>query len=384
MADAAGRQGASQRPRHGLFHTVYSQILGLSLLLTVVGLVMVLSASTLDSYVATGSFTSIFLRQGLFAVAGLIIMFGMSRIRLAAWRRWANVVYVATLGLQLLVFSPLGTTVGGNRNWLHIAGLSVQPSEALKFTMIIWIAHMLALKSQRLTSLRALMFPTLVGVGIGIGLVLLGHDMGTAMIMLIVMAGCLFYAGIPARFFVLLLVTGAGVAAIFLAGSANRLSRVTSWLQQGSCNDYLNGCWQIVHGRWALAAGGVFGVGLGNSSAKWAGLPAAENDFVFAIIGEELGLVGALCVIIVFLLLAWRMMRLMAMQQAVFPRVIVGGVLVWIVGQAFVNIAVVLGLLPVLGVPLPFISSGGTALVSSLAAIGLVLAIAKQTEVRPE
>lgn len=362
-----------------LFATAFAQLLFLTLLLTGVGLVMVLSASTLDSYSQTGSFVSVFLRQVLFATVGLIALFVISRMPTMFIRRWSGVFFIVALGMQLLVFSPLGRSVAGNRNWFYLGPLGIQPSEILKLAMIVWFAQIMAMKRDRVTSLKELVWPGLAGVALAMGLVLAGHDLGTVMVMALIMIGCLFFSGVPMRFLMLFAGAGAAMTLVFLVTSSNRLARLSSWSQQGECTDLYNGCWQAVHGTWALAAGGIFGVGLGNSDAKWAGLPAAENDYVFAIIGEELGMVGAVIVILLFAAIAIVLMRLLVKQREMFERVIIGGVLVWIAGQAFINIAVVIGLAPVLGVPLPLISAGGSALISTLTAVGIVLGIAKNT-----
>ena len=211
-----------------------------------------------------------------------------------------------------------------------------------------------------------------------IGLVLFGGDQGTAMVMMILVFGAMFVGGVRLRHI------GLGVGAILVLlpfitmASSSRSSRISAWLS--GCTDtsqYQDLCWQPVHGMWALASGGVFGVGLGNSKAKWSWLPEADNDYIFAIIGEELGLIGAVVVLALFVVLAISMIRIIRLSDDAFVRTVTGGVLAWIIGQALVNIGVVLGLLPVLGVPLPLISAGGSALIMTLVAIGVVLSFAR-------
>lgn len=360
----------------------FARLLGLTTLLLLFGLFMVLSSSTIDSYNQSDNFFAMFLRQGSFAMIGFPLMLVLSRVPMAFWRTWANIIYVGAIGMQLLVFTPLGFGAGGNRNWINIAGINIQPSEALKLAMIIWMASVLSKRHQRLTSVKEVFWPAIPGAGIALGSVVAGQDLGTASVMVIIMMGVLFFAGVPMRFLVSALVLGGAIVAGFVATSANRIARISSWLEQDECTDYIGTCWQIMHGKWALSAGGIFGAGLGNSKAKWSWLPAAENDFIFAVIGEELGLVGGLVVILLFLALAWVFVKIILHCTSVFNRIVVSGVMVWIVGQAFVNIAVVLGILPVLGVPLPLISYGGSALLSGLAAIGVVLAICREEDVR--
>jgi cell division protein FtsW len=168
---------------------------------------------------------------------------------------------------------------------------------------------------------------------------------------------------------------GALAVVLFVITSPNRMQRLLS--HAGGTDDYSGIDWQSTHGMWALASGGLFGVGLGNSKAKWSWLPAADNDYIFAIIGEELGLIGALLVIVLFIVLTVVMLRVISRARDRFGKAVVGGIMVWIVGQAFVNIGVVIGVFPVLGVPLPLISAGGTALIACLAAIGVVISIAR-------
>jgi cell division protein FtsW len=158
--------------------------------------------------------------------------------------------------------------------------------------------------------------------------------------------------------------------------SPNRLARIMSFMNE-NCTDYTNACWQPLHGKWALANGGIFGVGLGQSKAKWSWLPAADNDYIFAIIGEELGLIGCILVISLFAALAVAFLRIIRSARDPLVRIATGGIMVWVVGQAFINIGVVVGVLPVLGVPLPLLSAGGSALIMSLLAIGVVLSFTK-------
>jgi cell division protein FtsW len=219
--------------------------------------------------------------------------------------------------------------------------------------------------------------PILPVAGGAILLVLVGGDLGTVMIMAGLVFGALFFAGIKLRMLFLPIIAAALIAVVVAFSSESRTTRIMSFLS-GTNTDYEGTDWQAQHGEWALASGGVLGVGLGNSRAKWSWLPAADNDYIFAIIGEELGLVGAIVVLILFVALAIAFVRIIRSTNDMFSRVVTGAVMVWLIGQAFVNIAVVLGVLPVLGVPLPLISSGGSALLTTLAAIGVVLAVARE------
>jgi cell division protein FtsW len=188
----------------------------------------------------------------------------------------------------------------------------------------------------------------------------------------------LYFAGVKLRYLVSsgIIVGLLGVA--FAFASSSRSGRISTWIHGCTDRDYYQDCWQPLHGTWALAGGGIFGVGLGNSKAKWNWLPEADNDYIFAIIGEELGLIGAIVVLALFVVLAISFVRIIRMNSDPFAKIVTSGVLIWVVGQALVNIAVVLGMLPVLGVPLPLISAGGSALITSLFAIGIVLSFARK------
>lgn len=354
-------------------------ILGTTLFLVVFGLVMVLSSSSVTSYTETDDFFSGFSRQATFAAIGVPIMLLCSRMPAVFWKKWAGLAMVAGIGLQLLVIAtPLGIRRGGNTNWLDLGVFTLQPSEVTKVALAIWLAYILSTKADKLHNLKQLALPIAPVAGASVAFVLVGGDLGTAVILMFIIFGSLFFAGVRLRFIVLpLLAIAVAVPALALS-SNSRGDRVQAWLDQCSAqSDLASTCWQTVHGWWALAAGGVFGVGLGNSKAKWSWLPAADNDFIFAIIGEELGLLGAITVLVLFIVLAIGFVRVIRANRDPFARITVSAIMVWIIGQAFVNIAVVLGVLPVLGVPLPFISAGGSALIMVLVAVGIVLSFAR-------
>ncbi len=358
--------------------TTYYALLGATSLLLVIGLVMVLSASSVTSYQDTGSSFTVFNSQLIFALVGIPLMFLASRLPIRVWKRLAWPSVLLAIVLQGMVFSPLGVSVNGNRNWLAFAGQRLQPSEAAKIALVLWAATVLSRKRSSLSSWSHVIVPVIFPVGvIVIGLVLAGHDLGTGLVLLLVLAAVLFSAGAPARIFV----TAAGamtVLALALARSSpSRMARIHAWLT-GSCSDQWSTCFQSIHGKYALADGGWWGVGLGASREKWSWLPEAHNDFIFAIIGEELGLVGALVVLALFAILAWACYRLVARSDDPFVRIATGGIMVWILGQALINVGAVIGMLPVIGVPLPLVSSGGTALLTTMFALGILLSFARQ------
>ncbi|MEY2698172.1 MAG: hypothetical protein RL720_128 [Actinomycetota bacterium] len=349
---------------------------GVTLFTVILGLIMVLSASAVDSFLQSGGFFVGFFTQAGAAIIALPLMLGISRLPLVFYRKWANIALWATIGLQLLVFTPLGVESGGNRNWLDI-GVQFQPSEMIKLTIAVWLGVNLPLIINRVGPYSLRIFTALIPVYAALGVVLLGQDLGTAMIIFGIILGCLAFSGVAARMIFLPMVAGGVVVAFMAILSPNRMARIMSFLNE-NCTDYTNACWQPLHGKWALANGGIFGVGLGQSKAKWSWLPAADNDYIFAIIGEELGMIGCMVVIALFVTLAVAFVRIIRMAHDPMVRIVTGGIMIWIVGQAFVNIGVVVGVLPVLGVPLPLLSSGGSALIMSLLAIGVVLSFTKE------
>ena len=354
----------------------YHLLLGATAMLVVIGLVMVLSASSVTSYKDTNSSYTVFFNQLQYAVAGVICLILAGRVPLSAWKRVSVPLLAAAIFLQALVFVPgLGVSVNGNRNWIRIAGQQLQPAEFAKVALVLFGATVLAKKRRRLGEFLHVLVPLVFPAG---GLLLLlvlgGGDLGTGLVLLAIIAGMLFAAGVPARMF---LVAGLGasvLAAAMALTSPNRMGRIQSWL--GGCTDP-DKCFQTIHGQYALADGGWWGVGLGASREKWSWLPAAHNDFIFAIIGEELGLPGTLVIIGLFGLLAFACYRLVLRSTDFFVRVATAGVMVWILAQAVINMGAVIGLLPVIGVPLPLVSSGGSALVATLFALGMLLSFAR-------
>jgi cell division protein FtsW len=357
----------------------YFLILGCAMALTVIGLVMVLSSSSVENI---GEFTGsydLFIRQGIFAVIGIGAMFVLSRLGTERLRKLAWPAIVLAVFLLLLVITPLGHEVNGNQNWLKIGSFTAQPSEAAKLALALWAAAVLERKGRLTGQLKHAVVPVLFPVGtILLGLVMFGRDLGTAMVLMLIMATVLFLAGTKLRYF--LIAGGIGLAAAVMMAlvSANRMVRIQAWL--GECDFPTEPCYQPDHGMFALASGGWWGLGLGQSRQKWSYIPEAENDFIFTILGEELGLVGTLLVIALFAGLAVGMFRVARRTDSAFVRICTGGILIWIVGQAFINIAMVTGLLPVIGVPLPFISYGGSALTFVLGAVGVVLAFAREEQ----
>jgi cell division protein FtsW len=339
------------------------------------GLVMVLSSSSVVSIAKGDSPFAGLLNQGKFALIGFVGLIVAAVLPPRTYEKLAWVLLGLGIALQCLVHVPgIGVAAGGNTNWIRIAGQTLQPSELLKLALAVWLGAILARKRALLHRTMHLVIPVVPVVVISLGLVLLGHDLGTVMIMAMLVAGALWVGGVPRRWFVL--GGGVGIAAIlfFALTNANRLARITNWLH-GTCEG--DSCMQSDQGLMGLAEGGWWGLGLGQSRQKWGRLPAAQDDYIFAIIGEELGLLGTLSVLALFIVLALILFRMITRAKDPFIQITIGGVGAWLLGQAFVNMMVVAGMLPVLGVPLPFISSGGSALVASMLALGMLISFAR-------
>ena len=358
--------------------TTYYLLLSATAMLVVIGLVMVLSASSVTSFKDTNSSYTVFLSQLQAAVVGIIGAFVATRIPLTTWKRASVPLLIGAIFLQSLVFVPgLGVSVNGNRNWIQVAGQQVQPSEFAKVALVLFGATVLAKKRRKLGHFMHAVVPLVFPAGaLLLLLVLGGKDLGTGLVLLAIIGGLLFAAGVPARMFLVAGGGSAALAAVMVVTSANRMGRIKDWIG-GGCVDPHGSCWQTTHGQYALADGGWWGVGLGASREKWQWLPAAHNDFIFAIIGEELGLPGTLVIIGLFGLLAFACYRLVLRSGDFFVRVATAGVMVWILAQAVINMGAVIGLLPVIGVPLPLVSSGGSALVTTLFGLGMLLSFAR-------
>jgi cell division protein FtsW len=357
--------------------STYYLILGSTLALTAIGIMMVLSASSVESIAAGKSPYGDALKQGMFAGIGIFTMFALSRINVVWLKRlaWpAIIAAVVLLGLVQLV----GAEVNGNKNWIDLGGITFQPSEASKLALALWMATVLAMKGKLLSRWQHVAVPAVPMAIIIVGLVLIGNDLGTAMIIMMVTAAALFFAGAPLYLFGIAGLIAAAGTAVMAVTSSNRMCRITSWWTGQSCADGVDANYQATNGLYGLASGGWFGVGLGQSRQKYSWIPEAHNDFIFAIIGEELGLVGTVVVLILFAILGAAIYRVVVAQASMFHRVLAGTIMVWLLGQATVNMSVVTGLMPVIGVPLPFISYGGSALLMSLCAVGVVLSLARE------
>ncbi|MFF5172092.1 FtsW/RodA/SpoVE family cell cycle protein [Micromonospora sp. NPDC000089] len=377
----------------------YYLLLSSAGLLLLIGLTMVFSATSVRDFANNGDAAASVTKQAIFAVIGIVAFWACQRLPARTYRAVARpflgvaVVLLVVLNLLVALESLFRVdSIGPLRAkllWLYLGPISIQPVEVAKFALVLWAAHVLARKGAALGWWKELATPLFPVVGLLF--VLVGYnDLGSMLCLLALVVGMLWAAGVRTRVFatlsaVGLLGVGLLVAAASLgagSGSADaenyRLGRFTAWLNQsdpGKCLE--SNCYQIVQARYAIEHGGWFGVGLGKGSFKYGWLPEAHNDFIFAIVAEELGVVGCTVVIALFAVLAYSGLRIAGRVEDPFRRLAAAGVTAWLVGQAVINIGGVTGLLPLTGVPLPFISDGGSALVVTLAAIGMLASFAR-------
>jgi cell division protein FtsW len=357
--------------------TSYHLIVGCTTLLLTLGLVMVLSASSVEAYRASGDSFSVFQKQAIWAAVGVPAMWATSRMPIRWFRIAAIPLLIGAIGLLCLVLVPgIGVSVNGNQNWINFGGpFRVQPSEAAKLALVIWAADLLARKEKILVRYRHLLVPLLPVALLLIGLVLMGGDLGTDIVLIGITGAVLYVVGAPGRLFGALSTLAISAVILLSVASPHRLDRFRTWLHPGS--DTLGAGYQAIQGRFALGSGGWWGLGLGAGREKWGWLPEAHTDFIFAVIGEELGLIGTLAVLILFALVVYAGIRIALRSQDLFVRLAAAGATAWIAVQALVNMGAVLGLLPIAGVPLPLVSYGGSALLPTLVALGMLLAFAR-------
>lgn len=348
--------------------------------LAIFGCIMVLSASSVTMISQGQSPFSQVSSQVMFLVLGVIAMAGITRIPVGVYHKEfvVNAMLIAALVMQLAVV-VVGVEVNGNRNWLKFpGGVQIQPSEFSKLAIIMWLAWVYSRHGDISRSIWRTLFPSIYGVGALVLLIMLGGDMGTAMVYGFIFVGMMWLAGASRSS---LLKIGGAFAALALVGvlsSANRVARIFGvW---GSCTNA--NCDQANSGEVALTTGGFLGVGLGQSRQKYNYLAEAHNDYIFAIIGEELGLLGTLAVLLLYAGLVYCAVRIMLRTTDPLVRLATGGIMIWLSSQAIINMGMVSRILPVIGVPLPFVSYGGSSLLSSLFAAGLLLAFARQTPLR--
>lgn len=355
----------------------YHLIVGCTALLLAIGLVMVLSTSSASQLVGGKSPYSVFAHQLIGVLVGLPMMWLLSRTPPQVFRAVARpLLWMAIAGLIFVL--AFGTTVNGAERWVQIGGIQLQPSELAKLALLIWGADLLARKEKlkQLNDARTLLVPLLPGATVLCMLVMLGDDLGTTFLLLIILLTLLWVLGTPAKVFVGMVGVILFALILLIMVEPWRKQRLFGYLDPTGGPSGINQ--QAIQGKWAIGSGGLFGVGLGESKGKWGGVPNASTDFIFAILGEELGLIGTACVVFLYGGLAYAGLRVARRMTEPFTRLAAAGITVWIVVQALVNICAVVGLLPITGVPLPLVSQGLSSLLVTMAAIGVLMSLARR------
>ncbi|HEY2442958.1 MAG TPA: putative lipid II flippase FtsW, partial [Streptosporangiaceae bacterium] len=357
----------------------YYLIIGIAALLLALGLVMVLSTSSASSLISGEPPYREFQKQLLGVALGLPMMWFAARSSPRLFRAAAYpLLAVSVLGLMLTLLPGVGVVSGGASRWIQLGPFQLQPSELAKLAFVLWGADLLARKEKlgQLTDWRHLLLPLLPGAGVICMLVMLGDDLGTTFVLLTIFLMLLWVIGTPGRVFVGILGLMALVMLMLIIVAPYRLERLTSFINPQASPVGTN--MQNIQGKYAVGSGSWFGVGLGASRQKWGWVPNATTDYIFAIIGEELGLVGTLCVSALYGGLAYAGLRIARRVDDTFMRLAAAGATAWIVMQAVVNIGAVIGVFPITGVPLPLVSEGVSSLLATMAALGMLMAFAKR------
>jgi cell division protein FtsW len=341
--------------------------------LTFLGLIMVFSASSIHSIDTKGSAISFLLRQLLFVAISIPLAGYLSKLSIGRWELMGRFGLLISIALLAVLLIPgVGKTVNGNTNWIDLKFFDIQPSEFAKFFMILWASFLLARKENAgkfTVNVFALITPGFLLIMV---LVMYGHDLGTASVLATILTGLLFVSGIRLRLLGGITAVGALILAGFIVTSGYRAARFLVFLNPFAPADYKYAGWQPAHSLLGLASGGLFGVGLGGSRQKWGNLAEAHTDFIFSVIGEELGLIGTISVLILLTALIYSIFRIALRAQEPMVRFACAGIGCWIAIQAFLNIGSATSVLPVVGVTLPLVSYGGSALVATICAIGFV------------
>jgi cell division protein FtsW len=374
----ARRQAGPGRRRPATFVL----LLALTGVLDVVGLVMVLSASSVEALAQYGSSWVFFERQLMWVALGAVALVVTMRVDYRRWRRHARPMLAFAVVLLLAVLVPhIGVSVNGSSRWLGYGSFRVQPSELAKLALLLFVADLFARRMDATGSPASAVKPAvLVFLAVG-ALVMKQPDMGTTLVMAAMVLSLLFAAGVRRGTLAKLVAGAVGSGIILGLVEPYRRARFTSFLHPWS--DPSATGYQVIQSLVGLGSGGLAGVGLGASRAKWGFLPNAYTDFIFSIIGEELGLLGAVLVVALFVAFALLGMRAAARAPDRFGAFLAVGITMWITAQAMLNIGAVIGILPVTGVPLPLVSFGGSSLVIIMGAIGVLLNVASQEGRRP-
>ena len=346
-------------------------------LLSLIGVIMVFSASSIYSLDTKGSAGAIFIRQLIFLLISIPMAIFLASMSLKSWKSLARFGLIFSIIILLALRIPgIGKSVNGNTNWISLGIVDVQPSELAKFLVILWASQMLATRLNAgliRINVLALIAPGFIVVS---GLIMWGRDLGTASVTMAILGGILFVSGIHLKLIGTLVASAAMALAFFIVTAPYRAARWSVFLDPFDPAQYKNEGWQPAHSLLGLASGGIFGVGLGGSRQKWGNLPEAHTDFIFAIIGEELGLVGTLLILALLGTLIYAILRISISSEDSFTRFACAGIASWIAIQSVLNIGSALSLLPVVGVTLPLVSYGGSALIATYMGVGFVASCA--------
>lgn len=347
-----------------------------TLLLLTIGVVMVYSASAVIAYHEFGDYFYYLKRQLLFAVLGIIAMFFTMNMDYHVWKKYAKIGLIICFALLIIVLIPgIGVIRGGARSWLGIGSFGIQPSEFMKMGMILFLAKLLSDQQSQITSFTKGLLPPLVLVGVAFGFIMLQPDLGTGAVMVGASLLVIFTAGARILHLSFLAIGGiAGFVGLILA-APYRLQRITAFLDPWQ--DPLGAGYQAIQSLYAIGPGGLVGLGLGMSRQKYSYLPEPQTDFIFSIIAEELGFIGGMVVLLLFLILVWRGMRTAITAPDTFSSLVAVGIVGMVAVQVIINIGVVIGLMPVTGITLPLISAGGSSLTLMLTSIGILLNISR-------
>lgn len=357
----------------------FNLIIWSTVLLSALGLTMVLSASTVTSLQDNGNTYSIFIRQFFFLLLGTTAAYWAFRVRSGVWLRIGRVSLTVSVITLLLPFVPLlGKDIKGNRNWIEFAGFTLQPSEFAKFGLILWTAYHLKNLDFFKDPWRSSLFllPGFIVIEL---IIIIQKDLGTALLVFLIFAGILFIAGTPLKYFAATALPIIVLSSALIFSSAYRMDRFAALLDPFDERYYKFSGWQPAHSIMGMASGGLWGSGLGASKQKWANLAEAHTDFIFSVIGEELGLLGSLLVLSLYAALIYAIIRVALKTKDDFSRYICAAIACWFIAQVVVNIGSATSLIPVIGVTLPFISYGGSSLLANLLAVGYVLGVARRT-----
>ena len=370
------RFGSGQERQEDPVTTYYLVVLP-AIVLSVFGLVMGFSAQTVTSIAQGENPYTAYARPLLIIVVSLLIAMIVQLVP----QRWfvylAPIMFVGALGFQTLVLSPLGRSEGGNANWVKIGPIMAQPSEFLKLALIVFLALMVSKSASKRSDLRTMAVAVGLPILIALGAVMLGRDMGTAMVVAVGALGAVWVAGLPKRWFGGLIMLAVPTMVLLVLSNPTRIRRILAILPGTSKRPDESAPEQIDHSLWALGSGGLTGLGPGASREKWNYLQAAHTDFIFAIVGEEFGLLGTLAVLVCLGLLVWGMIRVARESSDLFVVVASSGVASWIGVQTIINVLSVTGMGPVIGVPLPLVSYGGSSFLFTITAIAVVASFAR-------